>query len=86
MSDAFYYIIVKDHFFSEFRFTITMCCERNGLVSVLKCRLRFGYEAGGMLRILIGIILCLEFWKVGKTRCKQRVKHVSMMSPRGCRS
>jgi hypothetical protein len=24
-----------------------------------------------MFRILIGVILCLEFWKVGRTRCKQ---------------
>jgi hypothetical protein len=35
-----------------------------------------------LFRILIGFILCLEFWTVGKTQCKQRVKHVSMMSPR----
>jgi acyl-CoA synthetase (AMP-forming)/AMP-acid ligase II len=31
------------------------------LVSLLGCRLRFRYEAGGMFRILIGFILCLEF-------------------------
>ncbi|KAH0945707.1 hypothetical protein HN011_004842 [Eciton burchellii] len=35
-----------------------------------------------MLKILIGFILCLGFWILGKTQCKQCVKHVSMMSPR----
>jgi hypothetical protein len=44
------------------------------LVSVLGCR--FGYETGGMFRILIGVIFCLEFWKAERTRCKQCVKYV----------
>jgi len=35
-----------------------------------------------LFRILIGFILCLEFWTLGKTQYKQHVKHVSMMSPR----
>jgi hypothetical protein len=52
------------------------------LLSVRGCRLRFGYEAGGMFKILMGFILCLEFWTLGKTQCKQCIKHVSMMSPR----
>jgi hypothetical protein len=30
------------------------------LSSVLGFRLRFGYEAGGMFKILIGFILCRE--------------------------
>jgi hypothetical protein len=29
-----------------------------------------------MFKILIGFILCLEFWTLGKTQCKQYVKHV----------
>jgi hypothetical protein len=42
---------------------------------------------GKLFKILIGFILCLEFWTLGKTQCvmqyvKQCVKHVSMMSPR----
>ncbi|KAH0945724.1 hypothetical protein HN011_011004 [Eciton burchellii] len=52
------------------------------LVSVLGCHLRFGYEAGGMFKILIDFILCLEFWTLGKTQCKQCVRHASMISPR----
>ncbi|KAH0945881.1 hypothetical protein HN011_001571 [Eciton burchellii] len=39
-------------------------------------------KADGLFKILIGIILCLEFWTLGKTQCKQCVRHASMMSPR----
>jgi len=36
----------------------------NGIIlsSVLGFRRRFGHEAGGMFEILIGFILCREFW------------------------
>jgi len=34
------------------------------------------------LRILICVILCLEFWKARRTRCKQCVKYMLKMNPR----
>jgi hypothetical protein len=41
---------------------LLLSCVASGIVivSVLRCRFRFGYEAGGMLRILICIIFHLE--------------------------
>jgi len=66
--------IVEIRSLFEFCFIITSGIV---IVSVLKCRLHFGYEAGGILRILICVILGLEC-----ARCKQYVEHLSKMSPK----
>jgi len=60
VDDIYYLVEIRSLF--VFRFIIIVCRKFVGIIiiSVSKCRLRFGYEAGGLLRFCMSHLWFLE--------------------------